>query len=329
MKKYFPNGLVALLFLASASMILSCGLSFSSPDRNASVEADFNAGPISPGMGDLDFEDLGAESDVSPPPESEAPRGFAASSARVLILMYHHLINTGSPGEYDRTVKNFRSDLTYLRNQNIAVISFDDLLAIQAGTMEAPAKRLAILSFDDGYMSMYKLAFPILKEFGYKATFFLITSYTAHPADNLGPDGKPLFLRWREVAEMSGYRHPSTGERLFTMGSHTVDHPFLENRASSFATRTEYLQWLNKELNQSRNAIQNNVSQGAMFLALPYGNGYGNADIIASAKRFGYKAIRSSEYGSFTASEADNFKLKSLPILGNTKLAEIGAAFSY
>ncbi len=329
MKKYVSRILITIVVFSTAVFFLSCGQSLSVPDQDSVAGADFNASEIIPGTGDLAFEDKVAESDLSLPPDSEAPKGFSASSARVLILMYHHLINTGTPGEYDRTVKNFRSDMTYLKNQNIAVISFDDLLAIQAGTMEAPTRRLAIISFDDGYMSMYKLAYPILKEYGYKATFFLITSIVAHPADNPGPDGKPFFLRWKEVAEMSEYRDPKTGAQLFTMGSHTVDHPFLQDRASSFATRTEYLQWLNKELNQSKNAIVNHVIQGAMILALPYGNGYGNADIIATAKRYGYKGIRSSEYGSFTASEANDFALKSLPILGDTKLAEIGAAFTY
>ncbi len=328
MKKAIFSGKLSFFLLASLALV-SCGQFFSVPETKPSTEVGTGEDPIVPGSGDLAFENSLLESDLSTPSYSEAPRALSASSSKVLILMYHHLINAGTPEEYDRTVADFRNDMSYLRSKGIVVIDFDDLLAIQAGTMLPPAERLAIISFDDGYASMYKYAFPILKEFAYKATFFLITSYIANPSGNLDESGKPYFLRWKEVKEMSAYRDPATGSRLFTMGSHTVDHPFLQDRASSFATRNAYLQWLNKELNQSKTAIERNVSQGAMFLALPYGDGYGNSDIIAAAKRFNYKGIRTSKWGSFSPADVDNFKLKSLPILGDTDIAYVDTAFTY
>lgn len=317
--------------LSAIAALSSCGQMFSTPVVSQPAAVDSVTLDIIPGTGDLPGESV-LESDLSEPSYSEAARSLSASSARVIILMYHHLIDGGIPEEYDRTVADFRNDMTYLRNQGIVVIDFNDMLAIQAGTLAPPAEKLAILSFDDGYMTMYNLAFPILKEYGYKATFFLVTSLVANPSDNLDGYGKPYFLRWKEVKAMAAYRQPVTEMRLFTMGSHTVDHPFLQNRASSFPTRKAYLQWLNKELNQSKAAIERNVgaaSNGAMFLALPYGNGYGNADIITTAKRFGYKGIRTSEWGSFNPYTIDNFMLKSLPVLGDTDIHDMETVYTY
>ncbi len=87
--------------------------------------------------------------------------------------MYHRITQRRVPSNlYERSIADFESDLKYLINNNIKVISFDDLSDIsESGTM--PDGHSAIISFDDGDRSGYDLVLPVLRKYLMKATFFL------------------------------------------------------------------------------------------------------------------------------------------------------------
>lgn len=59
---------------------------------------------------------------------------------------------------------------------NYNVISFDDLTTLIVNN-EPLSDNYLIITFDDGYADNYNNAFPILKKYGLKATFFISTDY--------------------------------------------------------------------------------------------------------------------------------------------------------
>ncbi len=74
----------------------------------------------------------------------------------------------------------------------IARIGLTFLFMIQAGILFSglPAyglegDRKVCIFFDDGWKNQYDVALPILKEFGFKATFSIITDY-------IGMDNEPF-----------------------------------------------------------------------------------------------------------------------------------------
>ncbi len=98
-----------------------------------------------------------------------------ASGRMARILMYH---NFSGSGEIDSDAVNptaLREQLTYLRD-HFHVIPLACLFErLKTGR---PLDRLTVaLTIDDGRRNCYEFLFPLLKEFGIPATFFVVSSF--------------------------------------------------------------------------------------------------------------------------------------------------------
>ncbi len=232
---------------------------------------------------------------------------------QIVILMYHKISQGEAENLYERSSIRFENDLKYLINNNISVISFDDLEKIKkSGKM--PEKHSAIITFDDGDRSWYDIAVPMLKRYGMKATFFLWV-------EKIGCDS---FLNWDEIHYMSNIMYQG-GIKPFVFGSHSYSHPFLQASKDNYAKHEDYMVFLNWELTRSKEIIEDNTPGIVNILALPYGDGAGDPDIITSAMNNGYKFIRTSRNDAIdNISALDLFNIPSLPMLDNTEQNEIG-----
>jgi peptidoglycan/xylan/chitin deacetylase (PgdA/CDA1 family) len=214
------------------------------------------------------------------------------SDPKIVILMYHNLVYGRTGNEYNRDIYNFEHDLAFIRSR-FKVIGFQDLLAVKAGTLKLESDA-ALLTFDDGDLSMYAIAYPLLKEYGIKATFFLIANFV----------GDIGYMNWPQIKEMSEYRDEA-GNKLFTIGSHGTSHRYLGDLDQDAVT---------KELADSKAAIEKNTGEPADILALPFGSGAGKQEIIEMAKSIGYKAIRTSDNRFVGASAIDPYRLPGIYI---------------
>jgi peptidoglycan/xylan/chitin deacetylase (PgdA/CDA1 family) len=211
---------------------------------------------------------------------------------KIVILMYHNLVYGRTGNEYNRDIYNFEHDLAFLRAR-FCIIDFHDLESIAQGKMELDTDA-AIISFDDGDLSVYAVAYPLLRDYGIKATFFLI-------AGSVGDIG---YMNWKQIAEMATARN-AEGEQLFTFGSHSISHAYmgdLDNVA------------LEKELLGSKQTIEDNTGEKVRFLALPFGSGSGRQDIIDRAQAAGYSAIRTSDAGYIVPEKIDLWRLPAIYI---------------
>ena len=233
------------------------------------------------------------------------------SNYKILILMYHELV-TGRPSDiYKRNIADFENDLKYIQSKHYEVISFDDLIKLQTGTKKLHSNAV-IISFDDGYASDYNLAYPKLKIHEMPATFFIVTEWV----------GDSNRISWADAYTMSQYSNEK-GSKLFSIESHTSSHPFLAKDSIQFANHTAYQASLDDEFYDSKTWIQSSTGQNSMWMALPYGDGANNAQIITTAKKFGYTGIRTSIYGSFTLKSMNLNALPSLPILSTTQISDM------
>lgn len=118
--------------------------------------------------------------------------------ARVPILMYHHIALPPRHADrirYDLSVspRRFEAHLRYLQQAGYTTITLDDLLYHLTRGRPLPPKPI-IITFDDGYRDNYTNAFPLLRKYGFTATFFIIT--------DLVNQGHPQYLTWDMVREM-------------------------------------------------------------------------------------------------------------------------------
>jgi peptidoglycan/xylan/chitin deacetylase (PgdA/CDA1 family) len=235
---------------------------------------------------------------------------------RIVILMYHDLVDGEPDNIYERKMSDFENDLSWLQD-NFQILSMNDLLLIKSGQKELNSDG-AIITFDDGYSSWYSKAFPLMSSLNIPATFFLVAEWV----ETAG------YLTWPEVWLMSQYAN-GEGVNIFSMGSHSSSHPFLEQSRQSFVTHQEYLDFLDIELGDSRNWIVDVTGQSDIFLSLPFGDGAYNSDIIGAAVGNGYSGIRTSVWNSFSIREMNIFALPSIPVLSDTPIELIEEYFDF
>lgn len=231
---------------------------------------------------------------------------------KVIVLMYHRIVEGEATNLYERSLDNLEADLMYLNTNNIKVISFAELNEFEEqGSI--PEGNYAIITFDDGDSSWYTLVRQLLIDYNMEATFFLWTYMI----------GSDSFMTWEEVEDMSNYIVKG-GVRPFTFGSHSYSHSFLYDNRSRYATLAEYQSFLDYELGRSKEIIEQHTPGDVDVFSLPYGNGAGDEEIIAAAERNGYKFIRTSIWSAIDNTNLDLMVIPSLPMLDASEQELIG-----
>jgi peptidoglycan/xylan/chitin deacetylase (PgdA/CDA1 family) len=208
----------------------------------------------------------------TPPPKPAAPA--VDKTAQVIVLCYHRLEGKAG-GAYSIEPALFEKHMQELKDRNIAVISMQDFMAWRRGAKNIPPKS-AIITIDDGYASGAEVGVPILKKFGYLATYFVYTNY-------LNSGGKSL--TWAQLGQLR--------DEGFEIGSHTVSHVDLRSKpkTSKFAT---YEEWLKDELERSKQILEEQLGIRVATVAYPAG---GNSPKILEASRAAGYELGFTTYG--------------------------------
>ena len=157
--------------------------------------------------------------------------------AKVTFLGYHKFTGAGTGTDMRIRMSEFRKQMQTLKDSGIAVISMSDFLAWRRGEKSIP-QQSAIISIDDGYNSIYHLAFPVLKEFGYPFLIYIYTNY-------FGGGGKTLTAT--QIKEMI-----KAGAEV---GSHSKSHPY-DLRSRGGRSQEAYDKYLGEELVGSRKTLE-------------------------------------------------------------------------
>ena len=111
-----------------------------------------------------------------------------------------------------------------------------------------------VLTFDDGYRSVYSEAFPVMKRHGMSATVFLTVGDPPGPGGRIPPLNGSEMLSWAEVTEMR--------EAGIRFGAHTLTHPDLTRLGTE---KIEY------EIVKSKEIIEGVLGEPVRSFAYPYG----------------------------------------------------------
>jgi len=167
------------------------------------------------------------------------------------ILTFHSLDHTGSRISVAPEV--FVRQVGRLRNAGYLVLPLGE--ALQADPRSA--RRIAALTFDDGYASVQETAAPVLARFGWRATIFVVSDYVGR--DNQWP-GQAAFvppaglLTWRQLQDFA-----AAG---WEIGAHTRTHPDLT---------TLDPQGLEAEVGGSKRALEDRLGRAVDLFAYPSG----------------------------------------------------------
>ena len=160
------------------------------------------------------------ESRFVPPAERpEAVREQPWPKNQVLVLAYHDVMDGEPDQQYVATrTANFEAQMRWLKTNHYVPVNIDQILAAHAGKADLPEKAV-LLTFDDGYRSMYDRVFPILKRYHWPALLAPVGVWLDPPEGQMvnfsglmRPRDK--FLTWDQVREMSA-------SGLIEIGAHT------------------------------------------------------------------------------------------------------------
>lgn len=111
-------------------------------------------------------------------------RGLEAlPRAAGLYVLNYHRIGGGSANPFDSatfsaTADELRAQMTYVRAKFATPPASEVLESLRRGRFDAPT---ALVTFDDGYLDNYELAFPVLRELGVPGCFFVVSGYVDAP----------------------------------------------------------------------------------------------------------------------------------------------------
>lgn len=187
-----------------------------------------------------------------------------APAPGAIALMYHALTGPGSPDagqdpHYSIAPPALEAHLALFASRGAVAVSARDWLGGAEGT---------VVTFDDGHLSNYTLAFPRLVAQSARADFFV------NPA-RVGSHG---FADWPQLREMA-----AAGQSI---QSHGWDHRYFTELPPAA---------LREDLTRSRKAIEDAIGQPVTLLAPP--GGRSPPGLAAFARSCGYSHVLGSQPG--------------------------------
>jgi peptidoglycan/xylan/chitin deacetylase (PgdA/CDA1 family) len=163
------------------------------------------------------------------------------------ILTYHSIDDSGSVISVPPTL--FRSHLAVLRDAGTPVVPLDQLHTTPGSIA---------ITFDDGFRSFAETAFPVLQQYGFPATVFVVSEYCGKRNDwPSQPAGIPSFdlMDWAELRDIARCN--------VSLGGHSATHPRMTGLRED---------QIRHEIFDSRAKIEDRAGVPVTAFAYPYGD---------------------------------------------------------
>lgn len=160
---------------------------------------------------------------------------------------------------YNLDIKQFESQIQYFHKSGFKAIIPDEIRQLHE------EQKTIMITFDDGLEGNYHHAYPILKKYGFKATFFIAT----------GLIEKERYMNWEQIKKMH--------DDGMSIQSHAINHQALEllNDKKVYA-----------ELSGSKDKIEKELKNQVSSISFPHGS-Y-NRKTINFAMKVGYRYMFTS-----------------------------------
>ncbi len=194
----------------------------------------------------------------------------------VLVLMYHRLSDKANEiNDFCIQPAEFEKDIKLLSQKGYTFCTATELAELKKDGQKD--KKLAAITFDDGYLSDYLYALPILKKYNAKATFFIFG----------GAIGKHDYMNEKQLYELAQSPNAEIG-----------NHSYEIHNKSIAQVKNMYLSGDNDRLivndfNKNKTLLEGITQK--KITALSYPNGVYNGNVDAMLRGLGIKATFSTE----------------------------------
>ncbi|HYF95916.1 MAG TPA: polysaccharide deacetylase family protein [Symbiobacteriaceae bacterium] len=210
-----------------------------------------------------------------PPPEpepreprvrrTESPPVPEGERRRVPVLMYHEI--TQGPNNLYVAPAELEGHLRWLKENGYTAIT---LKQMHRHFMEGDAlpEKPVVLTFDDSYLSHYTSALPLLKQYNWPGTIFVIT----------GSVGQRGYMTWDQLRDAA--------RQGMELGAHTVSHPSLAQLSRERLVR---------EIAGSRQALEAETGATVEFFCYPAGKW--NELVLQTTREAGFLGAVTTRFG--------------------------------
>lgn len=203
------------------------------------------------------------------------------------IISYHEIVDKSIMKDPTYTVSpvNFEKQINWLKQNKYNFIDIDTFLKYRKTGINLP-KKAVLITFDDGYQSVYKNAYPVLKKNNIPFVIALVGNWLIqkNKVDFAGETvNRNIFLSKKEIREM-------VRSGLCEVASHTYDshHGIIGNpqgntepaittrlwdsNTSSYETQSDYKERLYQDLLKNNKFLKKYTGQAPRIIVWPYGS---------------------------------------------------------
>ena len=157
----------------------------------------------------------------------------------------------------------FTQHMQYLKDHGYTPVTMEEWYLAAAYGLALPVKPVAI-TFDDAWPDQYEVAAPILRRYGFHATFYAYTMVI----------GSHAAMTWDELRRLASQGH--------CIGSHTATHCDLARKKKD-ESDAAYASRLTKEIVAARQDLEAHLGVTVQHFCYPYG--YYNTNVVALLKQ--------------------------------------------
>tara|TARA_R110002110_G_scaffold26911_3_gene98510 strand:+ start:16669 stop:17685 length:1017 start_codon:yes stop_codon:yes gene_type:complete len=183
------------------------------------------------------------------------PTSVYTNGYRTLPILCYHQFAPGDRASHqlELAATDFEQQLGYLADNGYQTLTMADIEAILARGEPVPDKAV-VLTIDDGYHSVYDVAWPLLQRYQARATLFIYPDFI----------GGGKALSWAQLQEMAA-------SGLVEIQSHGKSHASL-SRLPEDQSEDAYRARLREEISDPKPLFQRQLGTAPVYLSYPYGN---------------------------------------------------------
>ena len=214
-----------------------------------------------------------------------------ATDNKFITLCYHDIIDGLSDdlGEDQMAVglNNLIAQFSWMKDQGYNVVSLQDILDAKQGGKPL-AEKAVLITFDDGYSSIYKYLYPLLGMYDYTAVIAVVGKWlSAKPGESVkyGDRDKKLrseFLSWDQLREMQASGHIEIASHSFDLHHGELGNPqgnrqpsattrIFNKKVQSYETDQQYYERIKTDLKSNSDLIEKHTGVRPRTMVWPYG----------------------------------------------------------
>ncbi|MFT3725454.1 MAG: poly-beta-1,6-N-acetyl-D-glucosamine N-deacetylase PgaB [Hyphomonadaceae bacterium] len=202
------------------------------------------------------------------------------------VLSYHEIADPADAliPEYAVTPTMFVRQIDWLKNNGYNFVSVDDILADHDGRRPLPPKAV-LITFDDGYRSMYEHAWPLLKMLKIPSVVAVVGAWEEDKG-TVNFDGRMItrdkLMTWAQLRELSesglvevsshsfDLHHGIQGNPQGNMEPAATTRRWIADK-NAYEDEASYKVRITADLKRSRDIIRDRIGKAPRVIAWPYG----------------------------------------------------------